>query len=1416
MRDQQINSFHKGMQKDLGNTMPQEGLYTHAENIRITTPGGPGESAILVNVKGNKKVLDLKFTVTTDTIIPELDEFGRETGVQVVYTSVHGELPCEFKGYTTIRNTLIIFSSVRYMRAFPTNILGGVGFSGTSTIHAVELDDLSNPTLIYDNKGLEFDSGGITAMGRYESEAIQRIYFTDNKNPVRSLNIKDPNVENLTIEQLNLNPPVNFGAPRVLKVETIGKLPAGMYQYAYRLKSEGGRTTRFSPLSNFVHIVKGSVYWEYEPDPEAQTEYSSTKSGEETNKSVEIKITNLDVKYDTIEVAAIYKTNENSIDSAYLVETTEISSPTLVFTHKDNTGAALLPEEITAIASSPSKAKTLAAKDNRLFLANLSYDVFDLEFNARAYRFKRPDGILYPRLSLADTPAAANEGTTYVDYNFDPINEDGHHEYTLQENIDAVNPYNLEVTNPNPDNAYKFQKNGITLGGEGPNVLYRFIKKRIDGNILESIPDSAPFVKANFKTSANDDATTNTWGPNGDYKSAITANEMVGYRRNEVYRFGIVLYDLQGNPGFVNWIGDIKFPDFKDYDHEGGWNGGVYNFTVGQGYNQGSGANYHFNGGDVSAYANMETESPDGFDESVSRQRLSEKGAYRQTSGYLFALGIQFEINIPEDIKDKISGYKVVRVERAERDKTVLGSGILNFMNRTETSVQGTDNKVASFGWGPNEAAYENGLSHDEQNSNDLFTPMGYAPHHHNFSKMMSYVFSVDAPEWPFIGYPKYGSGMHISIDGSVVGDKKYGFVSEKASAAVYSSHLLAKSQDYLDYSFPLIYSTKLERSGKHQISEIDNLEVKNGVGFPSAQHSYLGITAAPAFSGSGEETFLCSIGDQDPETDLMSSVQDSAGVYAKGINSNGFIDYPRAVGGRAKLFGTVRLDLKGTQYNGASQTDRTFNKYISAGPFISMQNSEYIDPTWNTHEVWGGDTYVVMYDIEKMKRHEFGSLAVGPPVATSDKINLESVSFAFPVESSVNTALRSGWHFANKEDWSDDSDTILNTFDLDPLYSSENKTETFIPKPLNFTEVSKYDNRILYSEEKINNATGDAWTNFKIENYKDLDGNKGAISTLVNFKDNLYFLQENGFGGLSISPTSAVIDQSGTSIVLGTGDVIQDFEYISNTVGNTNNKSVVSTEKGIYWVDSNLKKIYAFRANGLESLSDVHGMKSWAYNKIENLNTNLSSGYDSLNDEVLFSIGENKTLVFNELLNKFTSFYNYSTKYHISTKNTLFSIHYDADTLMVASNDIMYEHNKGGYGEWYSNANQVVIEFIVNKNPMNAKVFDSIEWFVQNNNGADLSLNNNFDSVSFEISSPSYKTTVELTEVDKEGKRVIVNSSDFDVRENISRMPVPRMQDESRFRDSYMKVRLISTGDRKADKIMLHYVKTLFRISKR
>ena len=56
MKDQHINTFQNGLQSDLGSTIPQDGSYTDAKNIRIVSGGREGESAIAATVDGNEKI----------------------------------------------------------------------------------------------------------------------------------------------------------------------------------------------------------------------------------------------------------------------------------------------------------------------------------------------------------------------------------------------------------------------------------------------------------------------------------------------------------------------------------------------------------------------------------------------------------------------------------------------------------------------------------------------------------------------------------------------------------------------------------------------------------------------------------------------------------------------------------------------------------------------------------------------------------------------------------------------------------------------------------------------------------------------------------------------------------------------------------------------------------------------------------------------------------------------------------------------------------------------------------------------------------------------------------------------------------------------------------------------------------------
>lgn len=1468
MRDQHINSFNKGMMKDLGATIPQEGSYIDAENIRIISDGSSdGSSGVAINVKGNEKKIDFinigddilsliptiyHSWVETGSLTPDnltTVNFGNtllwETGTYLyvqgnMYFNNSGEtqslglvsLPgggsvlssmymdgivndyspsdpeeslialgpidvptyemlinaseieyVKILGYTTIRNTLVLFFNMKFV-------------ASNEVIGAISTVDLTEPTLsiniIYQSNDLNFNSEyPIEAVGRYESEDIQRIYWTDNLNPVRTLNIVNTVETNLSVNELSLAPSVAFSRPEVVDVELSGNLLGGMYQYGYRLKTNEGVETKVSPLTNLIHVVNGTknAYWHYTSDPEDTTEYSEAPVNEETNKSVSLKFTELDSNYDTVELIAVYKTSAQGVNSAYIVEQKRIPISGEVFiTHKslDN----LIPitiEEVTAFNETPDRVKTIATKDNRLFLGNCSSIANDLLFNARAYRYKRNDGSSdHPFLALGNNEWSSNVGEvedyeTYVDEDFDPLAPGGD-----IDNLNAINPFNL--VSSAYEQKYKYHKDGITLGGEGPNISYKFIKKKINGNTAAgatipgelvsgagsnvypvqtydyvAIPPSPPFVSGSFSTlSGNCEQPTDS--SLGDYKDPIIAEKFKGYHREELYRFGIVLYDLQGNPGFVNWIGDIKFPTYSDYDHEKG--AGICNFTLSQIQNS-SGGNYihaEYNGGytlndaTIDVNNNFSGMSAEEMEELYGAEFLSfidfTKGSSHTD---LFALGLEFTVNIPDELKPLVSGYSIVRCKREQRDKTVLGMGPVTFLHAQETGATDDPRYVL-----PIRNAY-----HQDGNYNNFY------------GESVGNIFTIDSPDFAFTkNYPSRTECSYISIVGGFNGVRQEEFNgSSKFDAQVGGIHTM-QSINNGGGENPIAFSSIFSRGA--QI-------------YPSNVQSIISYVGEEDFKGIQNRSLYGSVGSNQYQSDTLATsaigeesllVITENDIYWPNYFDSGINETLPTVGAwnetsvnqKGKIIAAVKEPPSEFQYGGNTFEARRSNSYMSTG--------HYADKNTTVSEVWGGDTYVTIYDLEKLKKHNGSN---DPYTTVSDENKRRSVSIAYPVETTINTTLRSGYHFANKTDWDIDGEQQYNEFELNSVYSAEAITSVFIPKPLNFSEVLEFDHKILYSNVKIDGSVVDGWRQFKLENYKDVEGDYGGITKLIVHQDNMFFLQERGFGGLSISPVSTVVDNDGTSIVLGTGDVIQNFKYISTTVGSQDQRSIINTTKGIYWVDKKTKKIHAFRANGLDSVSDTHGMKSWSFDNIKH-DSVLVTGNDVINDEVLFSI-DGITLVFSEHINKFTSFYTYGTPLYINTFDRLFSID--------PSSSEIYEHNISDAYNWFGEGYESSIEFIVNKHPLNVKVFDNIEWYTETDHPP-YNINQ-FESGTFSNSNAGDSTEDDLSEAV--------------VKERMTKMPVPRVNDNYRFRDTYMKVKLVSSN---ASKFVLHYVKTWFRISHR
>ena len=153
----------------------------------------------------------------------------------------------------------------------------------------------------------------IEAIGRYEKKDIQGIYWTDNYNPPRKLNVASGISMSTPCPFLDLAPKTSFSIPVLNRITPGGQLPSGVYQLTYRYKSGEGLTTDWSPLSNLVPIYDAT-----DDSPFCQiigTEADMvTKIGKITGKRIEWIIGQLDTSFELIELAALYKKDKHPLE----------------------------------------------------------------------------------------------------------------------------------------------------------------------------------------------------------------------------------------------------------------------------------------------------------------------------------------------------------------------------------------------------------------------------------------------------------------------------------------------------------------------------------------------------------------------------------------------------------------------------------------------------------------------------------------------------------------------------------------------------------------------------------------------------------------------------------------------------------------------------------------------------------------------------------------------------------------------------------------------------------------------------------------------------------------------------------------------------------------------------------------------
>lgn len=397
----------------------------------------------------------------------------------------------------------------------------------------------------------------------------------------------------------------------------------------------------------------------------------------------------------------------------------------------------------------------------------------------------------------------------------------------------------------------------------------------------------------------------------------------------------------------------------------------------------------------------------------------------------------------------------------------------------------------------------------------------------------------------------------------------------------------------------------------------------------------------------------------------------------------------------------------------------KDFNS-ISEETFIPCGACYKLDST-NIIEGREGDTYFQRYDCVKTLPLKEG---------TENSV-IDIVSFM--VETYQNIEGR----YDNRRGNQNIASTTSENFNLINPYYTQNRnffSSSVLDKKF---ELTTFPNQITWTKQKTNTELVDTWTNITLASILDLDGDKGKINAIRRFNNTLYAFQDKGIAEILFNSRTQLSTTQGVPIEIANSGKVEGKRYITEKAGCTNKWSILETTKGIYFIDS-LNTSISRLGQGIESLSDNKGFRYWLSqnNSIKEWNpkdfNNFITYYDKTNDDIYFTNKET-SLCYSELLEEFTSFYDYG--------NTLLMDNIENSFIAIKDNKL-WKQFEGKFTELFGETKDFYSIYKVNPSPYSDKLFTNIEikadFFNQ-----DTLVNETFDTL--EVYN-EYQTTGNIT----------------------------------------------------------------------
>lgn len=376
--------------------------------------------------------------------------------------------------------------------------------------------------------------------------------------------------------------------------------------------------------------------------------------------------------------------------------------------------------------------------------------------------------------------------------------------------------------------------------------------------------------------------------------------------------------------------------------------------------------------------------------------------------------------------------------------------------------------------------------------------------------------------------------------------------------------------------------------------------------------------------------------------------------------------------------------------YGGISELALSALTWIPAGPAVVLDTGKCtVDYKW-------GDTYFNTW--ECLKTYPY----------TNEDINRVTDILTFACESHVNLDGR----YDRNRGYTNKIVSPANFNLMNNVYSQHDNYFSYSITNKEAYNIKEFPNQIVYSLEKSPNEETDTWANITLASFYNLDGTKGGIRYLVTWQDKIYCFQDTRISLVSFNPRVQIPTSDGTPIEISNNYKLEGAVSITENIGCENARNIAVTPNGLYFIDFTSRELYILSSQGIINLSDKCNMRScfkslprgkWKATE-KGYTTQLM--YEPINQD-LYIITADNCLCYSEKLGEFTSFMSYEDTYFIVSYNMkTFIGHND----FIENNLTLYQMFGGKYNVFFDKLQGFNLSFISNSDFLIDKIFSNLE----------------------------------------------------------------------------------------------------------